>query len=86
MISALKAERNSVGVEIDPEYCKMIYKHLKSESTGLFSKAEIIFEKLNIYEKRTHISENIQKRLAPVLAHSPICAASSEKMERQWTH
>jgi site-specific DNA-methyltransferase (adenine-specific) len=45
MIAALKNNRNSIGIEIDPEYCKLIAKHLKAESCSLFSKAELLFEK-----------------------------------------
>ncbi len=37
---------NSIGVEIDPEYCKLAAKYLKGESSNLFSKAELVFEKL----------------------------------------
>jgi DNA modification methylase len=45
MIAALKNNRNSIGIEIDPEYCRLIAKHLKAESSSLFSKAELLFEK-----------------------------------------
>ena len=45
MLAALKHGRNSIGVEIDPEYCQMAARHLKDESRGLFSDAEVIFEK-----------------------------------------
>ena len=45
MIAALKNNRNSIGIEIDPEYCRLTAKHLKAESSNLFSKAELLFEK-----------------------------------------
>jgi site-specific DNA-methyltransferase (adenine-specific) len=45
MVAALKYDRNSIGVEIDPEYCRMAASYLKAESTNLFSDAELLFEK-----------------------------------------
>ncbi len=45
MIGALKNARNSIGVEIDPEYCRMAARQLKAESCGLFVKAQLVFEK-----------------------------------------
>ena len=45
MVAALKDGRNSIGVEIDREYCRMAAKRLKAESSGLFSSSELIFEK-----------------------------------------
>jgi modification methylase len=48
MVAALKNGRNSIGVEIDREYCRMAAKRLKAESSGLFSSSEIIFEKAQV--------------------------------------
>jgi len=45
MIAAMKHERNSVGVEIDPDYCRMAARYLKAETTNLFSNAQLRFEK-----------------------------------------
>jgi site-specific DNA-methyltransferase (adenine-specific) len=45
MIAALRAERNSIGVEIDAEYCRMAARYLKAESSSLFSSEKLIFEK-----------------------------------------
>jgi modification methylase len=45
MVAALRNDRHSIGVEIDPEYCRMAAAYLKAESLNLFSKAELIFEK-----------------------------------------
>ena len=45
MVAALRTGRNSVGVEIDPEYCRMAARYLKAETTDLFSNAELLFEK-----------------------------------------
>lgn len=44
MLAAMKANRNSIGVEIDPEYCKMILKRLQREEQTFFGPIEIKFE------------------------------------------
>jgi len=51
MVAALKYQRNSIGVEIDPEYCHMAAAYLKAESNNLFNDTELIFEKAE--ERRT---------------------------------
>jgi DNA modification methylase len=51
MVAALKYKRNSIGVEIDPEYCRMAAAYLKAESNDLFSDVQLIFEKAE--ERRT---------------------------------
>jgi site-specific DNA-methyltransferase (adenine-specific) len=45
MVAALRSGRNSIGVEIDPEYCRMAARYLKAENGDLFSTAKILFEK-----------------------------------------
>jgi site-specific DNA-methyltransferase (adenine-specific) len=45
MVAALRTVRNSIGVEIDPEYCRMTARYLKAETADLFSNAELLFEK-----------------------------------------
>jgi site-specific DNA-methyltransferase (adenine-specific) len=45
MIAALRTGRNSIGVEIDPEYCRMAARYLKAENADLFSNSELTFEK-----------------------------------------
>jgi site-specific DNA-methyltransferase (adenine-specific) len=45
MIAALRTGRNSIGIEIDPEYCRMTARYLKAENPDLFSSAKLIFEK-----------------------------------------
>lgn len=45
MIAALRTGRNSIGVEIDPEYCRMAARYLKAETNDLFSTAKLQFEK-----------------------------------------
>jgi len=46
MIAALRNNRDSIGIEIDPEYCRLAAKYLKAESDTLFSNVELAFEKL----------------------------------------
>jgi DNA modification methylase len=45
MIAALRYGRNSIGIDIEPEYCRMIARYLKKESSNLFIDTELIFEK-----------------------------------------
>jgi len=45
MVAALRTDRNSIGVEIDPEYCRMAARYLKAENSGLFSTSKLVFEK-----------------------------------------
>lgn len=47
MVAALRAERNSIGVEIDPEYCRMAARYLKAETSGLFDTAQLMFESVD---------------------------------------
>jgi site-specific DNA-methyltransferase (adenine-specific) len=47
MVAALRAGRNSIGVEIDPEYCRMAARYLKAETSGLFDTAQLIFESVD---------------------------------------
>lgn len=46
MLAAMKTNRNSIGVEIDTEYCQMILKRLQREGRTLFNEIEIKFEKM----------------------------------------
>lgn len=43
MVAAIKAERNSVGIEIDPEYCRMAEERLRHENSDIFSSATLEF-------------------------------------------
>ena len=54
MVAAFKNQRNSIGVEVDPEYCQMAARYLKAESSNLFNKAELIFERV-FPEERVHM-------------------------------
>lgn len=41
MLAAMKCGRNSIGVEIDEEYCRMALHRLRTEGRDLFREAEI---------------------------------------------
>lgn len=44
MVAALRTGRNSIGIEIDPEYCRMTARYLKAENTGSSSNVTLRFE------------------------------------------
>ena len=48
MVAALRADRNSIGVEIDPEYCRMVARYMKAETGDLFSNVKLLFEKTSM--------------------------------------
>lgn len=50
MIASLKHGRNSIGIDIEPEYCKMAARYLKAESSALFVSTDLQFEKM-VYDK-----------------------------------
>ena len=47
MIASLKYGRNSIGIDIDPAYCRMAEKLLKKESSDLFLNTELVFENMS---------------------------------------
>jgi site-specific DNA-methyltransferase (adenine-specific) len=44
MLAAIKNHRNSIGVEVDGEYCRMATKELQSEVSALFNEAEFTYQ------------------------------------------
>lgn len=46
MVAALRTGRNSIGVEIDSEYCLMAARYLKAENADLFSTAKLLFDQV----------------------------------------
>jgi site-specific DNA-methyltransferase (adenine-specific) len=46
MVAAIKWHRNSIGLEIDRDYCRLAARRLMHESTDLFAEAELQFLKL----------------------------------------
>jgi modification methylase len=47
MLAAMKCGRNSIGCEIDEEYCRLILKRLSEESHNLSGKVAIEFSKIS---------------------------------------
>jgi site-specific DNA-methyltransferase (adenine-specific) len=45
MVAALRADRNSIGLDIDAEYCRMAAKRLKTEAANLFNNARLVFQR-----------------------------------------
>ena len=46
MVASIRHGRNSIGIDIDPEYYRMAAQFLKKESSNLFLQTELIFEKM----------------------------------------
>jgi site-specific DNA-methyltransferase (adenine-specific) len=46
MIASLRHGRDSIGIDIDPEYCRMAARYLKKEGSNLFFETELKFEKM----------------------------------------
>jgi modification methylase len=47
MVAAMRNKRNSIGVEIEPEYCRAAARYLKVESSDFFSDSQVCFEKID---------------------------------------
>ncbi|MBN1863823.1 MAG: site-specific DNA-methyltransferase [Victivallales bacterium] len=45
MVASLRSGRNSIGIEIDPEYCRMVARYLKAETEDFFTTVELRFER-----------------------------------------
>jgi len=45
LIAALRTGRNGIGVEIDPEYCRMVAKIMNTECEDLFRRTNLVFDK-----------------------------------------
>jgi site-specific DNA-methyltransferase (adenine-specific) len=48
MIASLRYGRNSIGIDIDSEYCRMAARYLKKEGSNLFFDTEVSFEKMTL--------------------------------------
>jgi site-specific DNA-methyltransferase (adenine-specific) len=46
MIAALRNGRNSIGIDIDKEYCRIIARNLKAEINDPSINAKLIFQKM----------------------------------------
>ncbi len=51
MVAALRANRNSIGLDIDAEYSRMAAKRLITEAANLFNNARLVFQK-SIVDKK----------------------------------
>lgn len=69
MLAAAKAERNSIGVEIDPHYCQMAMKRLAHEAGSLFSKADIKMCRPNEFGLASKPSKDVATKTEAV--HEP---------------
>lgn len=68
MIAAMKCDRNSTGIEIDPEYCRFAARRLLKENHPLFPSA------------RVEVLEAVQKRNgAPVIREAPALYDAKQK-------
>ncbi len=69
MVAALKTGRNSIGIDIDPEYCKMAEDRLRKESDDMFSTVNLEFiyparesqKKVAVGEKRPRYVSRTRK-------------------------
>lgn len=60
MLAAMKANRNSIGIEVDPEYCRTAFKRLKQEGNTIFDHAEVTSEKTsNLFIGTSNKQRNI---------------------------
>jgi len=57
MIAALRTRRNSIGIEIDPDYCRTTARYLKAEITNLPSSTKLAFEQV-ITERTCLVKED----------------------------
>jgi site-specific DNA-methyltransferase (adenine-specific) len=57
MVAAFRTGRNSIGVDIEPEYCRMAARYLKAENTDLFAPARLVFEKAAVTENVCVLAE-----------------------------
>jgi modification methylase len=46
MVAALRTGRNSIGIDIDADYCRMAARYLKAETADLFATSKLAFEKV----------------------------------------
>ncbi|MDI6729057.1 MAG: site-specific DNA-methyltransferase [Thermodesulfovibrionales bacterium] len=58
MLAAMKCERNSIGIEVDEEYCKMALERLYSEHKGLSGETRIEFVKREKKKKAMMVGED----------------------------
>ncbi len=69
MLAAMKWQRNSIGVEIDPDYCGIAANRLRTENTDLFSKATV-----------TVVDPELEALRSPVLRERPVPYQAEPRM------
>ena len=52
MIAAMKCNRNSIGIEVDEEYCNIATNRLKDENQNLFSSAKLEFSDIMVTSEK----------------------------------
>jgi len=72
MVAALRANRNSIGLDIDAAYCRMAAERLQTETANLFNKARLVLQKsvvdgssglATLREEQAHYSTTVPKSL-----------------------
>ena len=58
MVAAVRHGRNSIGVEIDPEYCRLAARYLKAENQDLFAESKLLFEKIIVHQHHPAVKGN----------------------------
>jgi site-specific DNA-methyltransferase (adenine-specific) len=69
LVAAMKAGRNSIGIEIDPEYCRMTEDRLRRENSDIFSTSSLEFiypnhqaqKQLTVRDRRRNYSSRKNK-------------------------
>lgn len=69
MVAAMRSGRNSIGVEIDPEYCRMAARYLKAESMSFLVGASLAFERSVATPQQAVLREDTELYDAPPAAH-----------------
>lgn len=57
LVAAIRTNRNSIGIEIDPDYCRLAARYLKVESSSMFTDSILYFEKVD-HEKALLVKED----------------------------
>ena len=52
MIAAMKCNRNSIGIEVDEEYCSIAANRLRDENQNLFSSAKLEFPNFTVIPEK----------------------------------
>lgn len=58
LLAAEKAGRNSIGIEIDDEYCRMTLKRFHAEGASLFSEKRLIYHRAEEHQGVARLSEH----------------------------